>query len=252
MRDSRWACPVCAGECVLLDVVDFNKSCEEANGKRLPAAGIPVAYVRCPICEFCFAPEFADWSLEEFDARIYNDEYVSVDPEYIEIRPRLNAKTLLGMFPSLPASVRHLDYGGGNGRLAGLLRESGWSSVSYDPFVDRAASVERLGKFDLITAFEVFEHVPDVRKLMSDLRSLLAPGGLILFSTLPSDGQIHAGQKLTWWYASPRNGHISLFSIKSLALLAEQSGWHLGRVSQGFHAFGTTLAGWAEHITRPA
>jgi hypothetical protein len=33
-----------------------------------------------------------------------------------------------------------------------------------------------------------------------------------MFSTLLSDGNIKLGQKLTWWYASPRNGHISLFS----------------------------------------
>jgi hypothetical protein len=85
---------------------------------------------------------------------------------------------------------------------------------------------------------------------MSDLRSLLAPSGLILFSTLLSDGNIHSGQPLDWWYASPRNGHIALFSRQSLAILGQRQGWHLGSFSPGFHFFFTQLPPWAVHIIR--
>ena len=248
--DQHFLCSVCNGACSLLDVVDFNKSCEEARGKFLRPAGIPVGYVLCGNCGFCFAPEFRTWKLEEFEQRIYNDEYVFVDPDYIETRPRANAANLVSMFGDRARSIKHLDYGGGSGLLAQLLRQADWQSVSYDPFVDRSVSIGQLGKFDLITAFEVFEHVPDVRELMSKLGSLLCPGGLVLFSTLLSDGNIQPKQKLSWWYASPRNGHISLFSRQSLAILARDYGVNIGSFSDGFHVFFTEVPAWADHLIR--
>jgi SAM-dependent methyltransferase len=248
---TRFTCPVCRGACLLFDVVDFNKSCEEAKGKYLNLSGIPVYYARCVICEFCFAPMFSNWSPEEFALRIYNDQYVKVDPDYIEVRPRYNAAALISTFGSLPAFVKHLDYGGGNGLLSTLLRESKWNSRSYDPFVDRDTKIEQLGKFDFITAYEVFEHSSDIQKLMSDLRLLLSPGGFVLFSTLLSDGNVSASRRLNnWWYASPRNGHISLFSGKSLARLAKNSGWNFRSSATGRHVFFTAVPRWASHIFR--
>lgn len=249
--DKIHTCSVCGGLCQLHDVVDFNKSCEEVRGKFLGLSGIPVYYVLCSKCGFCFTPELVTWKLEEFEARIYNDEYIFVDPDYIEIRPRANAANLVSMFGDRAHSIKHLDYGGGSGLLANLLRESNWQSVSYDPFVDRNLKVAQLGKFDLLTAFEVFEHVPDVLELMSNLRSLLSPNGLVLFTTLLSDGNIKPNQRINWWYASPRNGHISLYSKKSLGILARNNGFNVGSFSNGFHALFTKVPPWADHIIRP-
>lgn len=246
----KLSCSVCGGACSLLDVVDFNKSCIEARGKFLSLSGIPVYYALCSKCGFCFAPELMTWGAEKFKERIYNDEYVLVDPDYISVRPLDRAKYLLSTFGNRMHSVKHLDYGGGNGLLAKLLRQSNWQSVSYDPFVDKNASIEKLGKFDLITAFEIFEHVPDVRDLMSKLRSLLSPDGLILFSTLLSDGNIRPNQRISWWYASPRNGHISLFSKNSLAVLAQSNGFKFANCSNFMHVFFTKIPPWANHIIR--
>jgi predicted TPR repeat methyltransferase len=74
-------------------------------------------------------------------------------------------------------------------------------------------------KFDLITAFEVFEHVPDQHALVKDITSLMSDNSLLLFSTLLSDGNLKSWERPDWWYASPRNGHISLHSRKSLETL---------------------------------
>jgi SAM-dependent methyltransferase len=243
-------CPVCNGGCSLLDVVDFNKSCEEARGKFLGLAGVPVYYALCGNCGFCFIPEMSTWKLEEFEEKIYNDDYILVDPDYVEIRPGANAKILISMFGDGAHSIKHLDYGGGSGLLSSILNESNWQSASYDPFVDKNVNVDQLGKFDLVTAFEVFEHVPDVQQLMANLRSLLSPNGIVLFSTLLSDGKIHSNQRINWWYASPRNGHISLFSKKSLATLAQNNGFNIGSFSVGFHVFFTKVPPWANHIIR--
>jgi SAM-dependent methyltransferase len=125
-----------------------------------------------------------------------------------------------------------------------LLRESHWNSTSYDPFVDKNRTLCELGKFELVTAFEVFEHVPDVQKLMYELRALIAPRGLVLFSTLLSDGSLDSRQRITWWYASPRNGHISLYSRKSLAILAQKNSFNCGSFSNLFHAFWNEVPPW--------
>lgn len=243
-------CGVCKANASLHDVVDFNRSCEEARGKFLELAGQPVYYARCDACGFCFAPELCKWSLDEFKKKIYNDDYVQVDPDYLDSRPRGNAAALISMFGDRAQSIKHLDYGGGCGLMSRLLREANWQSMSYDPFVNGDVRLQDLGQFDLITAYEVFEHVPDVHALMTDLRALLAPQGLLLFSTLLSDGNIHRNQRLTWCYAAPRNGHISLFSRRSLALLAQANQVNFGSFNEGFHAFFAQVPPWAQHIIR--
>ncbi|MHB0990625.1 MAG: class I SAM-dependent methyltransferase [Burkholderiales bacterium] len=244
-------CPICNSDCDLLDVVDFNKSCEEPKGTFLPLSGIPVYYVLCNGCGFCFSPDLYRWDLNEFTDKIYNNDYALVDPDYLEIRPKANASSLMAMFKHHASQIRHLDFGGGNGLLARELTGNGWNSISYDPFVNRAIDMKSLGKFDLITAFEVFEHVPDVNDMMANLRTLMAPQAVLLFSTLVSDGSIVKNNRLTWWYASPRNGHISLFSKKSLSIIASQSGFTFGSFNDGFHAFFTEVPAWASHLITP-
>jgi hypothetical protein len=72
----------------------------------------------------------------------------------------------------------------------------------------------------------------------------------VLFSTLLSDGNIHPNQRLSWWYASPRNGHISLFSRNALTLLAQSKQFNFGSFNSGFHALYTTVPSWASHLIR--
>jgi len=246
---TQYTCPVCTGPSPALDVVDFNKSCEEARGRFLPLSGTAVYYHLCDRCGFCFAPKLHKWTAKEFEEKIYNRDYVQVDPDYRDTRPRSNAKGLVDTFGASGPGVRHLDYGGGSGLMSELLRTAGWDSSSYDPFIDRKVKVRDLGTFGLITAYEVFEHVPDIATLMTDLRSLLAPDGVVLFSTMLADGNLGRHQRLTWWYASPRNGHISLYSRASLELLAERHGLKFGSFSPGMHALWRTVPAWAKGLT---
>lgn len=237
-------CPVCGGVCLPHDSVDFNKSCLEQKGMELKPSGIQIPYCLCETCGFCFSPEIVSWTLAEFEQRIYNRGYEVVDPDYVMRRPHLNHHSLMARFGKASKQIRHLDYGGGNGYLSKLLRESGWASMSYDPFVNRDVDISTYGKFDFITAFEVFEHVPNVDSLMSALRALLAPQGVILFSTLISNGHIEKGKPLTWWYASPRNGHISLFTKESLATLAKRYQFNYGRENDNIHYMWASLPDW--------
>lgn len=242
-------CPVCGLPAPLLDRLDFNKSCEESRGVRLPQSGVLVAYHLCDRCGFCFAPQFRDWTFEEFEQRIYNDTYESVDPDYVRVRPIANAGLVDRLFGA--TRPRHLDYGGGSGLLSRTLREKGWISSSYDPFVDRGVDVSTLGTFQLVTAFEVFEHVPDLDTLTRHLDTLLASDGVVLFSTLLSDGAITRNQPLSWWYAAPRNGHISLFSAQSLRECLASVGLATSSASTNLHAAFRSIPPWAASVLLP-
>lgn len=237
-------CPVCGGQTVMHDVVDFNKNCEEAQQHYLPLSGRPIYYHRCPGCAFTLAPEMHQWSDQQFLEHVYNARYVDIDPDYVSARPLGNAAFLHKLFGESCKEIRHLDYGGGSGVLSDALRNLQWDSTSYDPFPRSEQRIEELGKFNLITAFEVFEHVPDVAGLMRNLTTLMADECAVIFSTLLSDGHLAPDSRITWWYASPRNGHISLFSKQSLILLAEQSGLQFGSFNGARHCLFNRLPAW--------
>jgi SAM-dependent methyltransferase len=243
-------CAVCGATATHLDTLDFNKSCEEIRGALLQRTGVGVDYFLCDQCGYCFAPEFGYWSFEDFEKYIYNADYELIDPDYKFIRPKSNAAFLDEKFGPARKKIKHLDYGGGSGLLSKTLQEKGWTSISYDPFVDSELKLEELGQFDLVTAYEVFEHVPDSTGLINTLKKLCKPNGIILFTTLISDGNIARGQKLDWWYAAPRNGHISLFSQKSLNMLISQGGWDGLSFSSVLHAAFREVPAWAGTMIR--
>lgn len=239
-------CPICKADAKFYDAVDFNKSCEGEKA-GLPLAGERVEYFLCSACGFCFAPTMHAWDLEEFKHRIYNQDYIRVDPEYKEARPLRNVAWLETNLGYCKYRISHLDFGGGDGFLSRKLRENDWRSVSYDPVVDTETELSKLGKHELVTAFEVFEHVPNVDVLMTALRMLIKEDGLILLSTWISDGYIHRDTRLDWVYAAPRNGHISLFSSKSLSLLLQRYGFQLKNLSPFVHL---AYIRWPKWISR--
>lgn len=248
MKTNNYFCPICNSRSQIIDVVDFNKNCEETKGVFLPLSGVPIYYHMCESCHFTFSPAFWNWSEQDFLECIYNDDYIHIDPDYVEIRPTSNASVMQQIFPNQVEQIKHLDYGGGNGVMSNLLTRNGWNSKSYDPFPKSKLSIKELGKFNLITAYEVFEHVPDPNELMENLTFLMDESCLILFSTLISDNDIKRNSRLNWWYASPRNGHISLYSKKSLLELGRKFNLNFGSFSDGFHCYFRKNPTWAKHL----
>ncbi|MBK4738860.1 class I SAM-dependent methyltransferase [Noviherbaspirillum pedocola] len=243
-------CPICASPSTALDVVDFNYNLtyQQRTGKRLELAGVPVYYYMCATCDFTFSPQFQSWSDADFLEKVYNAHYLELDPDYVEARPSANAALLMSVLAPCKAQIRHLDYGGGNGRLAALLRDDGWDSLSHDPFPASDTRLDALGKFNLITAFEVFEHVPDPNALMATLAHLLDARGVVLFSTATSDGYLRRDERIDWWYCSPRVGHISLYAKKSLALLGERHGFMLASFNDDWHCYARQAPDWFHHL----
>jgi 2-polyprenyl-3-methyl-5-hydroxy-6-metoxy-1,4-benzoquinol methylase len=138
--------------------------------------------------------------------------------------------------------VTHFDYGGGNGTLSRLLRESGWDSTSYDPFVD-AAMPNRT--FDLVTAIEVFEHHPDPSALLRDLQRVTHNVSVVILTTLVSDV---VDDPMQWEYLAPRNGHIVLYTKRALKTLFAQNGYQLFSLDENVHVAMRELPVWMENI----
>jgi 2-polyprenyl-6-hydroxyphenyl methylase/3-demethylubiquinone-9 3-methyltransferase len=242
-------CKICSAPSPLFGVVDFHKSCIEAQGRRIALSGYPVYYRRCQQCDFVFTTAFDSWDQDAFHKLIYNDDYLIVDPDFVDLRPSSNAKLVASSFPDASSSIEILDYGGGAGVFAERLREQGFSATTYDPF----SSFNQLPteKFDLVTCFEVMEHVPSPQTTLATMVSLLKSHGAILFSTLVQPADFDS-IGLNWWYASPRNGHIALYSTLSLALLFKPHGMKVASFSANLHIAYTQVPPFAAHLKLPA
>jgi len=91
---------------------------------------------------------------------------------------------------------RLLDFGCGFGLFLDAARAAGWDVAGLDPLPGHGAYARgALGldvvsdtlrdetfpvrSFDVVTAFQVFEHLPDPRTELTQLRRLLRPGGIV-------------------------------------------------------------------------
>jgi 2-polyprenyl-3-methyl-5-hydroxy-6-metoxy-1,4-benzoquinol methylase len=118
---------------------------------------------------------------------------------------------------------RYLDYAGGYGVLTRMMRDRGYNFYRQDKYcqnmfaeyfdLDNLTNQER--RFDLVTAFEVFEHLTKPAK---EIKGMLEYSSNIFFST-----ELQPKNDLeNWWYIAPESGqHVSFYTLKSLEILAE-------------------------------
>ena len=227
-------CKICGESAVLFDVCDFANFCFRPATGPAQLSGVAAWYYRCAACGFLFTPLADRWGADDFRARIYTDDYARFDPEIAEERPRANAGLIAQLFGAHRGSLRILDFGGAGGAMRDFLRADGFADVaSYDPFASDGDSLPA-GPFDLVTCFEVLEHASDPQAMAATLAQLAAGDGVILFSTLiqPPDIEI---QRLRWWYAAPRNGHVSLHTLPSLKALWASAGLSFASFGNSLH-----------------
>ncbi|MGE0153287.1 MAG: class I SAM-dependent methyltransferase [Reyranellaceae bacterium] len=238
-------CRICGGLARLFDLCDFATYCHRPPGGPETLSGVPVYYYRCAACGFLFTPLTDNWSADDFRRRIYNEEYVRYDPGYAEERPRSNAEMLANFFGAHRQSLSLLDFGGGNGAMVDRLKAGGFAGAAcYDPIAQPGAPAPTR-PVDLVTCFEVLEHANDPMAVIRQLAGLC--GGLVLFSTLLQPPDIET-QRLRWWYAAPRNGHISLFSRPALTLAWRSVGMTLGSFNDNLHVAFRQVPAFAAHL----
>lgn len=209
-------------------------------GVRFAPLGIGIQYYRCTTCGLIFTNVFDQWDYSEFKKYIYNEDYLKIDPDYAHDRPLNNAGVVYD-FIKKKSDVCLLDYGGGNGKFAALLRQKGISAESWDPMEENQGHFSE-ASFDIVTSFEVFEHTPDPHASTAEALRFLKPEGVFLFSTLTEE----SGPPRTTdhWYIAPRNGHITIYTKESLRQLFSQHGYQLLHFSELTHLAYKTLPAW--------
>jgi len=84
-------------------------------------------------------------------------------------------------------------------------------------------------KFNVITLWDVVEHLPDPKKLLISLNKMLKKNGLIFIYTMSLDSWSYRLFGKCWYYIDPI-GHLYYFSDKTIRKLIETSGlYYLGK-----------------------
>jgi SAM-dependent methyltransferase len=138
-----------------------------------------------------------------------------------------------------------LDLGCSSGAFLESLKGDPWSLYGIEMSAEEAKTAEtRSGarvfvgdipdgpfapeSFDVITCFDVLEHVYDPRQVMSKVGEWLKPGG-IFYVLVPNVDAAEARIFGSYWHGLELPRHLSHFSPESLKFLAETVG--LGEVS---------------------
>jgi SAM-dependent methyltransferase len=103
------------------------------------------------------------------------------------------------------------------------LAEHHRTIVGVEARVADVRTVEDIGTFDLITFNKVLEHVEDPVGMLTSVRRLLAPGGLV-YVELPDGEAAEIEGKEREEYLL---GHVHVFSFASYSLLVSRAGLQL-------------------------
>jgi SAM-dependent methyltransferase len=85
------------------------------------------------------------------------------------------------------------------------------------------------GEFDVVTMWDVVEHLADPRAVLSEVARVSCPGALLVLSTGNVEGPI-ARRDLEGWDLMFPPGHMTFFSPRTLGLLLERSGFTIDRI----------------------
>jgi len=105
--------------------------------------------------------------------------------------------------------------------------------------------------FDVVTAFDVVEHLNDPMATFREVRRILRPGGVLVIET-GDIGSLNAWLAAGHWYYVLLPGHLSFFSRRTLVAALMASGFAAIETRRTHHGEidGSYLAGYARAMAR--
>ena len=223
-----------------------------AKERRLRFTEGPFSVVTCARCGLTYVtPRLRDASLI---AQVYDESYwrsgAPKDRGYGDYRR--DAPLYLATYRRRMKVVRRhfarpgrvLDVGCAAGYFLSVMRDEGWRVTGLEPSdAIRPQAEERLGRdavhagllgqvalepgsFDLVTMWDVIEHIPDVVGAAREVRRLLAPGGKFLIET--QDVNSLAARVLgRRWQHYKHAEHIYHFNARTLADALSRAGFRV-------------------------
>ena len=200
-------------------------------------------FVQCSDCEMAYASR--EPSAEELDAM-----YGSY-PIRTVLNPvtRIRFHELLDGFEKFRSTGRLIDVGCGSGFFLDVARERGWEvhGTEYDQSVVDACAARGIhmrqgpldvrhyepGSFDLVTSFEVLEHLVHPQRELQYFHQLLRPGGSLYFTT-PNYNALSRRIARGSWTIVNYPEHLNLYTPSTI-------GNALGRA--GFRSFQLSTTG---------
>ncbi|MCX7049576.1 MAG: class I SAM-dependent methyltransferase [Candidatus Sumerlaeota bacterium] len=176
-----------------------------------------INYYKCSHCDL-MQTETPYW-LEE----AYQSPIASIDTGIMTRNHLYQKITAILAYYLTPATGKYLDYGGGYGIFTRLMRDIGFDYYWRDPYspnlIAKGFEDDPAGQYDMITAFEVAEHIERPLDLFQTIYQRLKPKGCLLFSTNLYPPNVTQD----WFYFVFSTGqHVSFYSQKTLAYIAEQ------------------------------
>jgi hypothetical protein len=211
---------------------------------------VDVDYHRCPSCGLVMAID-PTW-LEE----AYGSAIAQLDIGLLDRCQILANVTATVLRAERLRGGRFLDWAGGYGTLTRLMRDRGYDFTHTDPFADNIFAaghdVPTLEgeRFDLVTAFEVLEHLPDPVEALADIAG--TTDRLLVTTQVLPDPAPRPGE---WWYYTPESGqHITFYTADALQRIGRELGFD-GAVTGGLvHYFhrGPVSRATRNLVARPA
>jgi hypothetical protein len=193
-------------------------------GTALVLRRLQVSYFECSACGLV-QTENPYWLDEAYSEAISSSDVGIVSRNISMIRA-----TSLVIRAFFNPAGRFIDYGAGSGLLVRAMRDAGYDFRYFDRYAKNmfARGFEATDEqYDLLTAFEVLEHLPDPMQGIADMLRR-STNILLTTETLPP----HKPAPGQWWYYSLETGqHVSIHTRRSLEYIASRAGLHL--VSRG-------------------